>query len=304
MQCVNNLHQIGLGYAQLLETNSGSAATLDVAAWNVALFPYVERNQARIYKCPDDKEAVGLLDAHMFYFNAAGYPNPIRPMDGSGAQSTVYSNLDGQFLCEEEDRETGKTFRQAIRDGGYAYDPAPGAYVFSVCADWDNNEWDPDFYFVVDPNCVDGGRAACFRIHFHGPQASIMLNGNVVMGFTQSGSPKALSPPAEGDWWEMGGQGCSYGMNAGANRFLKASSKVLAVEYCQLVANLASLTAPDMFPTAVMMNSPQWTGWGGGRARHAGCVNVLFGDLHVATMDPTAINPLVSDLNDQYWTAQ
>ena len=106
----------------------------------------------------------------------------------------------------------------------------------------------------------------------------------------------------QGDWCEMGGgEPASYGMNKCANRFVTDSHKVLVLEYCKLVADLAGLTAGDRFPTDFMRDSRYWTGWGGGRARHTSTINVLFADGRVESLAPTAINPLVTGLNQEYW---
>jgi prepilin-type processing-associated H-X9-DG protein len=126
-----------------------------------------------------------------------------------------------------------------------------------------------------------------------------------VTGHDKGGGAKPmewLGRGAQADWWDMGNtEPASYGMNRSADRFVSDSHKVLVVEYCKLVADLAGLTAGDRYSSGYLSKSPYWTGWGGGRARHTGAINVLFADGRVETMKPNAINPLIVNLNREYW---
>jgi prepilin-type processing-associated H-X9-DG protein len=106
-------------------------------------------------------------------------------------------------------------------------------------------------------------------------------------------------------WFFVGGGRVSYGINGRVNKFSQDSHKIFMVEYCKLVADVVGTSAPDLTSvTDTMRNSPDWTGWGGGRARHAGGINALFGDGHVETLNPLTINPSVATIHDEYWKPQ
>jgi hypothetical protein len=167
-------------------------------------------------------------------------------------------------------------------------------------------------YFLIDPGCPVGPRGYLFYVAFCTWRCAIMNNdGTPVSGFSKSGQGKTMDWPSPtdwvrnnctGDWWEFGGTPWSYGMNRCAHRFLGGSDKILAVEYCKLVADLPDMTSADLNRvTDTMKNSPVWTGWGGGRARHVRTMAVLFEDGRVETRNPDAIDPRIVDLNQRLW---
>jgi len=304
-QCANNLWQIGRAHSQFVAQSGGSAARMNTASWNTILSPYLQ-SQSSLYKCPNDKElGQTAVDYGGLYFYASHGNYHQRPLDGSAKWSFKFSNLDGPFTCDTSTPYDGKTWRQAIQASGYPLEPGPGAYVFATDDGGDNCE--DDMYFLIDPANQAGGRGCLFFTAYCTWTCSINYpDGQVVMGQGKGGGGKAMQwlggRTGEGDWWDMGSaEPASYGMNKCANRFVHDSHKVLVVEYCKLVADLAGLTAGDRFASDVMKNSRYWTGWGGGRARHTGTINVLFADEHVESLAPTAINPLVTGPNQEYW---
>ena len=302
--CANNLWQIGRAHSQFVAKNGGSAARMQTASWNTILAPYLQ-NQSSLYKCPNDKE-LGPKTADpngMYFWAKKSRVNTDRALDGSAKYSFKFSNLDGPFTCDSGTPYTGMTWRQAVQASGYPLQPGSGAYIFAVDDGGDNCE--DDLYFLIDPA---NGRAYLFCTPYITDTCAIKTpNGQVVMGYAQGGGAKAMewrgNWTGQGDWWEMGGvEPASYGMNKCANRFVHDSHKVLVVEYCKLVADLAGVGASDrLYVSDAMKNSRYWTGWGGGRARHTGTINVLFADEHIESLAPTAINPLVTGLNQDYW---
>jgi hypothetical protein len=264
-------------------------------------------NETSLYKCPNDKEPKIVSDLGSFYFYAAGSrQNPKRPLDGSEKWSFKWTNLEGPFVCDAQGPYSGMTWRQAIRAAGYAFNPSEGAYVYSVDDGGDNCE--DDLYFVIDPACPAGPRGYLFYVAYLTWRCAIMdKDGIPTIGYDKNGLKKAMDWPSgqgrsvEGDWWEFGGLPCSYAMNRCAPRFLNDTDKILALEYCKLVADLAGTTAVDRLPTDLMQNSRMWPGWGGARARHYRWIGVLYADGRVDTRDPAAINPLVTDNNAKYW---
>jgi prepilin-type processing-associated H-X9-DG protein/prepilin-type N-terminal cleavage/methylation domain-containing protein len=307
-QCANNLHQIGRAYQSFMVRHVDSPVRLQPARWTATLSPYLE-NQASIFKCPDDKELAkpAVDNTGMYFYASHSQKAPKRPLDGSGKWSFRFDNLDGPFLCDTGTPYDGKTWRQAIRDSGYPDEPGKGAHV--LVTDDGADESESDMYFLIDPAHKAGGRGHLIYIAACSWTCAIRdSDDKTVKGYDKEGRAKPmewLGRGAQGDWWKMENAGSvSYGMNKSANRFVSDSHKVLVVEYCKSVADLAGLSADDRFANAYhLSNSPDWTGWGGGRARHAGAINVLFADGHVETMKPSAIDPLILSLNREYWMA-
>jgi prepilin-type N-terminal cleavage/methylation domain-containing protein/prepilin-type processing-associated H-X9-DG protein len=300
-QCTNNLYQIGRAHSTLVAKFNGSAKSLAVASWTGILAPYLE-NQRGLYRCPDDNER-GYADlGSQYYYCQRSKCDPRRALDGSAKWSYKWTNLDGPFTCDLKTAYKGMTWREAVATSGYPFVPAEGAYVFSVDDGGDNCE--DDMYFLIDPGCAAGPRGYCFcTASCIGRNAIMCGDDKVVQGYDKNGASKPMDPPKVGDWWPMGGDPCSYGMNSRAARFLQDSHKLLAVEYCKLVADLAGTTAVDRIPTDLMKASPYWTGWGGGRARHYRTLNALFADGHVQTRESDSINPLLTNNDNEFWTA-
>jgi len=86
----------------------------------------------------------------------------------------------------------------------------------------------------------------------------------------------------------------SYGINNRVPKMPQPEQSILLIDYDKIVASLSSASATDNW-TLEMSNVAN---------RHAGRVNVLFGDGAVNTTHPNAIDPRVPALHDQYWRAQ
>ena len=75
-----------------------------------------------------------------------------------------------------------------------------------------------------------------------------MLGDKPVAGRDRGGGAKILDPVGDGDWWYFEGEPCSYGMNRAAVRFAHDSHKILALEYCKLVADWQARLRPTGCP--------------------------------------------------------
>ena len=313
MQCSNNLYQIGRAYHSFVSKFNGSASMFKVNAWTNTLKPYLE-NQASMYKCPNDNEQgiVEGADSTYFYASASTHGWAKKPFDGSEKnQSLVFYNLDGQGWDNhgrQAQNMTWNTYIQNCLGSLYpGYTPSEGAWVFVTDDGADYNIG--DIYFVIDPNYPGGGRGFCLAAQFTTSGAVCSKDPpELVQGYNHNGGVVNMGNLTGGSslrgglWWPLGTSNpCSYGMNSRANRFLQDGDKVLAVEYCKIVADLAGGNTDELnTPTPAMMDSPDWTHWGAGRARHTGLINTLFGDGRVETLYPDDINPKLT--NAEYWT--
>ncbi len=314
MQCANNLHQIGTAFHNFKSVNGGSVGSLNVSAWTDTLRPYLE-NQTLMYKCPDDKESGIVTDIDTYFWaSAATRYSKKKPFDGSEKdQSLVFYDLNGQGWDNHGRQAQNMTWSQYVQSklaSSYpGFTPSEGAWIFVTDDGADYNIG--DMFFLLDPNYPDGGRGFCLNAQFR--TSGAICRGDppaVVEGYNPNGSIAPMGTLQGGSniqeiaWWPLGTSNpCSYGMNSRASRFLRDSNKVLAVEYCKLVADVAGGSTSELLtPTPAMMNSPDWTRWGAGRARHNGTINTLFSDGHVEALNPDAINPKLTDA--EYWSAE
>jgi len=309
MQCANNLHQIGTAFQNYKTDNGGSAGNLNVNLWTTTLAPYLENQASSIYKCPDDKESGIVSDIDTYFYASLSNVAKKKPLDGSAFMSMALYDLNATVWSDYGGRGApGQTWNQWIQTclgSRYpGYTPSPGAWAFVTDDGMDYVV--SDIYWLIDPNYPGGGRGFCLKMYYQACGA--ISRGDppaTVQGYNPDGTTTPMGEPiTEGSWWPLGSSNpCSYGMNSRANRFLWDSKKVLAIEYCKIVADLAGGTTNELLtPTPAMMNSPDWTHWGAGRARHSGTINTLFGDGHVESLNPDTINPKLA--NAEYWKAE
>src|SRR5208282_5798734 len=78
IQCVNNLHQIGLACQQFIEVNNGSMASMGVGGWMATLEPFMEMQTSSFF-CPDDIDKTagsGAVSQYSLYVGESGYTIP------------------------------------------------------------------------------------------------------------------------------------------------------------------------------------------------------------------------------------
>jgi|GEM_PF-896588 len=304
-QCANNLYQIGRAYQRFCSTMEGSSKrVIKPRQWTAALLPYLE-NQSSFYICPNDDNEDLTVGAGR---GATGGGS------GSGGIENycvyVYNTNFKIFLREDGARvRWHRDLRKPvdwITVSGGRVKPANSDSFAIVAEDLMNPaHWDglmADIFILVDPD-VDGDMQGSYPwSDGHGYSYKLLdPDGRVVVD--KNGRPCDPFHENNGHKWSFEkAEVVSYGINSKVHRFVQDGQKILLVEYCRLVADVVGNSAWDLVSvTPKMRNSPHWTGWGGGRARHGGAMNVLFADGRVESMNPVAINPAVPRIHDEYW---
>lgn len=271
-QCKNNLHEIGIAYHAHQMKYGGTSKQLTAGTWTGALKPFLER-QTGLYICPNDDEPrnTETLPDYVFWVNDREFPeyggHGIPFKEGPRCRIASPSNSTGASAgvgAPYWESKTGK------------YRRFPESYMFEF-EDHTDFDW-TDMVVLVDP--YPDGRVYCqaiakyagFTFKLVGPDDEVIFDP-FVPGNT---------------WWAGAGEKTSYGINSRVQAFVQDGNRILMVEYAKLIADVVGADAKDV-----------WSQWV--RPRHHGVLNVLFADGRVEAMLPSAIDPTVTALHDQYW---
>jgi prepilin-type N-terminal cleavage/methylation domain-containing protein len=302
-QCTNNLHQIGLAYHARKAKFTGSSRRMSASGWLSTLKPYLE-NRREVFFCPNDDEAgqPALMSDYIYKVYDGGRPTGLEvPLEeGAHCRKIDYERMYSEPSWPSGRADTGgKSFPEIAKQQGSWPQGAPhstDSYILALedgpMDDYTDTVCLIDYYpdgEALGTFIFDSEHAYSYELLGPGRQVVIDTKGRPCRPFTR------------GQSWVIQSGRSSYGMNAAVGRFIEDSDKILAVEYCKLVADVVGIGAPDLIPTFYMRNSRYWTGWAGGRARHRGVLNVLFEDGRVEQMVPAAISPAVIGLNNTYW---
>ena len=159
--------------------------------------------------------------------------------------------------------------------GQYSFPPAIGLEV----EDWSDWDWN-DLRILIVPIQPSG-----FRIR--------AVDKNAGYSFALRGEDGEIiaDPFHTGDEATVEGGKSSYGINNRVNMFQQDGERILLVEYHKHVAQVVGSGAKDVWSQQVA-------------PRHAGTLNVLFGDGRVETVQPRAIDPTVTRIHDDIWRPQ
>jgi len=327
-QCANNLHQIGVA-AQNFQSRSPGNVPVDAMSWTGTLMPFME-GVGSMKRCPNDDEEGGAdLSAYTFYVRNTGMEIPFEPYQAHARDGTIHCQRSGDDPNSPDPNNHPRA--DSVRLGppyGAAYWenrsrrqrrwPAypesfilefedlvgGGDFDYSDCVtlyDWyDGDEDRPD---TNAPGYLDG--AGQYRCEF------ILKDAGYTFELWGPGgaSDRIYSPFNPGHvWWVSGGEHVSYGMNVRSTRLVQDSHRLLAVEYWGPVAKVV-FPDPDLVDPATWSPAwfedvgeidehDYWAGWGHGRARHLGLMNVLFVDGHVEARYPSSVDPI---LDAEYW---
>ena len=264
--CQNNLHQVGVAYANLRSIRPKENKILEVGGWVAQLVPLMERN-APIFICPSDEDpaAGGITD-----FSIAVNPaNPNHRDHHDIPLNPAHSHC----------RDATRLFSpQRVASYGIT---GTNYYALEFEDILVNGDWDfDDLRVVVHP--VQGNQCRCI---------AVQRNAGYSFGLRSADGRlirRTFHPPASilVDCFRT-----SYGVNNAARHFMPGlgdSGKIFAVEYLRSVARVTGPDATDFWSSMVA-------------PRHFDALNVLFEDGHVETRVPEEIDPNIPVIHDELW---
>jgi prepilin-type N-terminal cleavage/methylation domain-containing protein/prepilin-type processing-associated H-X9-DG protein len=301
-QCANNLHNIGIAYASLLDANNSRTSVIagpqvitagpgqqgsseqGIKIWGATLAPYLENTSgnSNIMTCP------------------AGTP----PIPGNGGFGGNNPGGGGQLSLPNASilvTNNGQIVPFAL-DGMYMNATSQDANQITIAMDFDFNSgsYDDDITIQITLNPDGSLQITAIGQEDTGDTFALLgPNGEVLADPFMNGASVQFQGTANTDN-ATSAQQVSYGINIAAPDFLVTgdTTKVLVLDYRQTVASY--VTTPQYGQA-----SGNWTMEYA--ARHNGYVNVLFRDGSVQVMEPTAeINPSLPDptILYQYWYPQ
>jgi prepilin-type N-terminal cleavage/methylation domain-containing protein len=283
-QCSNNLHNIGIAYGSLLDANNSQTNTIFkdgiAASWMARLGPFLEdpNGNSPMFTCPSGTPPV----ANSFGGGGGGGGGTPGVLALPNASIYVISN--------------GQTVPFAL-DGMYMKALSQDDTQISIVMDYDlvndNGNFDYDITIQITLN-GDGSLnvAALARedethmFSLIGPNGETLVdNFEPGSSYTMAGATAAVDDTAVA--------ATSYGINNAADRFLVTAdtTKVLALEYRKLVANLVGNGASDNWLAQYA-------------ARHNGVLNVLLRDSSVSDMNPPDVDPRNQSIYNTLWLPQ
>lgn len=261
-RCANNLHQIGVAYAN---RNAKIDTPLRATGWTTELLPYLQ-DQGTIYVCPSGD-----------------------PTDDESAEEPV-----GWILLT---RHPGGTIKIECRPGPHCRVNA-GTFMgpsYDLLFEWHDagGDWDDLVLRFEDQGnglirvtCIENDRGPnpSPQAQAQGSFSSVYYSpeGSQVLSVAQGQMPGAWSQ------YPAARVTAHYGMNNRAHRLFRDTNKILVVEYRKVVADVVGLDALDIWADQVA-------------PRHFGVLNVLYVDGHVEQHRPEAINPEVPAIHNDLW---
>jgi prepilin-type N-terminal cleavage/methylation domain-containing protein/prepilin-type processing-associated H-X9-DG protein len=307
-QCKNNLHQLGLAYHQLnADRISGEALIASPSSWISILSPNLE-GVTETFFCPSDMArrsggsnsdnvmSVNKLPASL-ELNASESPNVMLYQERSGYKLPTPVAVDmsrpGRVGSPGYLSPTTLPAGTVVDSYIVHYDP-PGTdgttqnvklafgarIVGAICLTGHLRSSDPVLgapgtaYDQIQS--ARGMEIGDEVIELSSDMKVFTVNRFIVTGVMEEARIITESGAS------------SYGVNGRVNRFVQDSNKILLVEYKKIVADVVGTGARDIWANQVA-------------PRHFGSVNVLFADGHADTMKPEAIDPTVSDNQNDFW---
>ncbi len=261
-QCKNNLHNLGLAFAQYSERTKRPMLS---NAWPGQLTKYME-NKTTPYICPESE--------------GNGTSVAVEPDDLGFVEITRYGGGPKTFPLKEG-------IHIKIQNGEYLSESFDMRMEWNDSGDWDDAVWHFDIIGgIVTVTCLENDRGT-------NPSQELQNHGSFSSKiFTSEGElvaeVKRFELPGTQTGTYSAGLQADYGMNNRSVAMVQDASKILMLDYMRVVASVAGPTAADIWEDEVA-------------PRHLGTVNVLFFDGHVKSKAPSEIDPTDTDLHDEFW---
>lgn len=294
LQCINNLHHIGVAYAnQFAEAKSSNSAAFAPTGWTGALLSYVGSNR-KTYICPEDDyitDPVPELEEYYIRDNSSGFYMPLE-----AAPLTAKLNQAQYDWFDPLESSKNRVVPPYIDDGSgvwwYCFEDLRTDAAGSTGGgdkDFDDIQvkctMQPDYKIKLE--FKKGGSSHSFS--FADPQK------NVVAGYS-SLSGNLTMPP----YYVSGGaSACSYGVNGYTQTMTSGQKVIFAMDYEAAVVSNGSDVMLNKIDDWTKM--PHFDGKKLTFARHRGRVNAVWGDGAVNTLNPLDIDIRISSLRSQYW---
>lgn len=286
LQCADNLRQMGIAYHSVIAKTEGKSLAVKPGAWPETFAPYVQ-NITDIFTCPNDKgeQRTGSVDKYAVFVKN----NSLKIEFQDGPYARIVRNWDTPTVYSIPGGASELVNLSLLNPQPYST-----ASAYAICMDDGWKDDIQDIVILVDPRADGSVNGAYAYTNGHGYKYELHdPDGNVVEGI----DGKMADPFDRNFQWKFKGGVASYGMNCRVQRFVNDGGKILAVEYCKLSVDMVGDNLADLLNEASLKCLPDgtraadWSGWGGGRARHGRMMNVLYADGHVQLMDPAEIHP-------------
>jgi prepilin-type processing-associated H-X9-DG protein len=299
-QCANNLHQLGVAYALLIDGNGQKTAAFKCDVhWTGQLSTFAEGN-TEVFICPDaaagnpDHNGSGIPPLTLHVYMTAWTP----PLDRTEFPSDHHPDFDVPFSADGPWINAGMPAVWWYIRSCQTSTPSDPNSSFSMEFDTYNEsnaeKINTSLLVSVAPQTDGSVQVTAVSQDWTAEGFEFSLkdqNGDVVVDNFCPGASYTLPASGAGSMNNNGVN--SYGVNSKAGQFAVTgdTGKILVLEYKKLVADLVGSQASDFWPTTVA-------------PRHNGVLNVLFRDGHVDCMTPADIDPRFLQLLNTYWAPE
>lgn len=272
--CQGNLHHLGLAYHN--RRLSASNAPIVAVDWRDDFAPYVE-NAGKIYICPEGSEYALAGDPT----SSAGTSNPGYVEDQGFPELVAFSVKTNSGLTIPCDPSHARCHMADKDENSYEL----------WFEDWRDLDWD-DLRLRFE-RLEDYSIKITVTLH-DSAQVFNLLDGTgaVVEEMDGIGWRRRGGVREEGAYTIVPGnviQNYGFGFNEQIEYFkMHDGWKIISLDYNKPVIDVVGPDAEDIWAESVA-------------PRHRGYVNVLFANGSVKSMDPDAIDPTVSSLQERYW---
>jgi len=262
IQCVNNLGQIGKGYAKWQTDNPNRQSKMRATVWPSRLRPYVG-GITQMYVCPEG------FNEEVTYDQPQPYVELTRKIGNNepSAFCEIPCEPDGMYCKMTEETENSYKL----------------CFDTRTAVDWN------DLVLLFEKQS-DGTMKVTLVTNDDGGHMSKVYAPDGTLMFETTNDRN--SGVGDIQYYDLNEAKISYGMNSRVGRFSTDSHKILMIDYHKMVADCAGVDHRDVWTGDKPAIAPRHPG---------GICNVMFADGHVETKRPREIDPEIPKYNELYW---